>query len=146
MKNKLCSSFYALLCWMDKKNGSVDSYDYETAPYCGHHYCGHSGKYTNSHYHEGIGGCEGRLGPIWVSKNSEDYDWDWRIIVWKKSPVVWRKKICDGVYKEYVFHGFVGFRRGFVKKWFTSLVPFAPPVTGAWHFLGFRFTQSIVKK
>ena len=146
MKNKLCSSFYNMLCWMDEKNGSVDSYDYETAPYCGHHYCGHSGKHTKSDYHEGMGYCEGRLGPIWVYKNSEEFDWDWGIILWKKPPVVWRKKICDGVYKEYVFHGFIGFRRGFVNKWFTSLVPFAPPVLGAWHFLGFRFTQSIVKK
>lgn len=145
MINKLCKSFYDMLYRMDKRNGSYEGYDYETAPYCGHHYSGHHGRYTKSDYHEGMGGCEGRLGPIWVSKNSEERDWYWRIIAWKKPPVVWRKKIADRVYQEVTFHGFIGYRRGFRNKWFTTLVPFAHGFR-AWHFLGFRFTKTTVVK
>lgn len=33
-----------------------DAYEYETAPYCGHHFSGWDGEYTTARYHEGMGG------------------------------------------------------------------------------------------
>lgn len=35
-----------------------ESYEGETAPYCGHHYSGFENKYITSSYHEGDGGGE----------------------------------------------------------------------------------------
>ena len=33
-----------------------EHFDYETAPYCGHHHCGFENKYLKTHFHEGDGG------------------------------------------------------------------------------------------
>ncbi len=41
---------------IDKKRGVLKNYEYETAPYCGHHYSGTKGVLYNSDYHEGDGG------------------------------------------------------------------------------------------
>lgn len=55
MTNKILCSIYNLCFYIDNKLGYIESYDYETAPYCGHHYDGHKGKLTASDYHEGDG-------------------------------------------------------------------------------------------
>lgn len=145
MINKLCSLFYDIVYRLDKKN--IEEYSYETAPYCGHHYSGHSGKYTESRYHEGMGAKSARLGILWVSRNTEETDWDYRFIVLKNPICVYKKLISKNAYEVIRLHGFIGYRRfGFKNKWFTSFKPFAPPITGAWHFLGFRFTKSIIIK
>lgn len=44
---------YSLFLWLDRKY--IETYGYETAPYCGHYYNGHTGKYTRADYHEGDG-------------------------------------------------------------------------------------------
>lgn len=136
MKNSICSALYDWMYKMDK----VEKYDYETAPYCGHHYSGHRGKRTMSHYHEGFGHCEAKIGCLWLHKNSEENDWDWRIIVWKDAPIVWHRSNGYGGVTRVNFWGFIGFRRGFINKWWDGLIPFKGG-KGAWHFLGFRFTK-----
>ena len=52
----LAKLIYRLFYWIDVKLKSIEEYDYETAPYCGHHYNGHKGKFTHSDYYEGDGG------------------------------------------------------------------------------------------
>lgn len=58
MKNQIKSFlgklFYNLFLLADKKH--IEKYSYETAPYCGHYYNGHNGKYTQGSYHESCGG------------------------------------------------------------------------------------------
>jgi len=54
----LAKLIYRLFFYLDGKLGYVERYDYETAPYCGHHYNGHNGKFTSSSYHEGDGGAK----------------------------------------------------------------------------------------
>jgi hypothetical protein len=51
-------AIYNFFYRLDKKRDFNDTmhYEYETAPYCGHHYNGHKGKWTHSSYHEGDGG------------------------------------------------------------------------------------------
>lgn len=55
MKNKILQSIYNLFYYLDNRLDYIKSYDYETAPYCGHHYDGHKGRFTASDYHEGDG-------------------------------------------------------------------------------------------
>lgn len=43
-------------------------------------------------------------------------------------------------FNAYTFWGFIGHKKGFANKWFTSLIPFSSG-KAAWHFLGFRFTK-----
>jgi hypothetical protein len=49
---------YLFFIWLDRKIGKYESFDYETAPYCGHSYDGHNGYFTKSHFHESDGGGE----------------------------------------------------------------------------------------
>ena len=75
MTNKILCSIYNLCFYIDNKLGYIESYDYETAPYCGHHYDGHKGKLTASDYHEGNGEkyC---IFLFWVvAKCTEDKNW-----------------------------------------------------------------------
>lgn len=76
-KNILAKSIYSALYFLDEKFNKVNRYGYETAPYCGHYYSGHRGYFTNSSYHEGIGGCSATLlfGLISVYKHSEENNW-----------------------------------------------------------------------
>ena len=46
-------------------------------------------------------------------------------------------------FDEYNFHGFIGHKKGFPKRFFSSFIPFSHG-KAAWHFLGFRFTKSNV--
>lgn len=75
-KSKLAESIYNLLYYIDKKLSNVNDYSYETAPYCGHHFSGHRGYFTDSSYHEGMGGCKAELLFFWVYKNSEEPTWE----------------------------------------------------------------------
>jgi hypothetical protein len=54
MWQKIAEKTWDFFLWLDRKH--IKKFDYETAPYCGHHHCGHDGKYTETHYHEGDGG------------------------------------------------------------------------------------------
>jgi len=82
MKNKILGSIYSLCYYADNKLGYIKSYDYETAPYCGHHYDGHKGKFTASDYHEGDGEkyC---IFLFWVIAQSTE-DKNWYIVTKKK--------------------------------------------------------------
>jgi len=75
MKNKILQSIYNLFYYLDNRLDYIKSYDYETAPYCGHHYDGHKGRFTASDYHEGDGEkyC---IFLFWViAKHTEDKNW-----------------------------------------------------------------------
>ena len=75
MKNKILQSIYNLAYYLDDKLDYIKTYDYETAPYCGHHYNGHRGKFTASGYHEGDGECYCKF-LFWViAKHTEDKTW-----------------------------------------------------------------------
>jgi len=131
MKNFICEKVYDLLYRFD----NIDEYDYETAPYCGHHHSGHEGRRTWSRYHEGMGGKEGKFGWLWVSKNTEAKDWSWGLKVFK-SPIVVRRTDSHVIY----FNGFIGGHSGFINKWWDGMKPFSNRKS-AWHILGFRFTK-----
>jgi len=47
---------YSFFLFLDKKTGSYNDYQGEDAPYCGHAYSGHSGRFTSGSYREGDGG------------------------------------------------------------------------------------------
>lgn len=52
LKQFILKSVWDVLCFLDKG----DSYSYETAPYCGHHYSGFENRFIESSYWEGMGG------------------------------------------------------------------------------------------
>lgn len=58
MLQSILSFIYFIAESIDKKFGWYEEFNYETQPYCGFHHCGHNGKLTSSHYHEGEGGKE----------------------------------------------------------------------------------------
>lgn len=75
MKKRICKFIYGLFYWLDRKN--IQEYNYETAPYCGHHYNGHTGRFTSSDYHEGDGGKEVKFGVLFkITHNTWD-GWHW---------------------------------------------------------------------
>jgi hypothetical protein len=76
LKSKLARAIYDFLYYLDEKRNKIEDYSYETAPYCGYHFNGHRGYFTNSSYHEGMGGCSAKFLFIWVYKNSEEPYWD----------------------------------------------------------------------
>ena len=78
-ESQLARTGYQLLLRFDRPK----TYGYETAPYCGHYYSGHTGKRTCSHYHEGIGYCEAQLGKLLFHKNSEEGSWK---MYWIRKP------------------------------------------------------------
>lgn len=64
---------------IDKKRGVLEHYDYETAPYCGHHYNGTKGVLYNAEYHEGEGGESADiLGFRFVRDTDDEYWWSFR--------------------------------------------------------------------
>ena len=52
VRQTILGGLWSFLRWLDYG----DSYEYETAPYCGHHHTGFSNKYIEADYHEGDGG------------------------------------------------------------------------------------------
>lgn len=75
LTNALAKFIYSLLYFIDSKLQKDTSYSYETLPYCGHHYNGHRGYFTQSSYHESMGGCSASFLCFWVYKNTEEADW-----------------------------------------------------------------------
>ena len=75
MKNKILQSIYNLFYYLDNRLDYIKSYDYETAPYCGHHYNGHKGKFTASGYHEGDGECYCKFLFWIIAKHTEENTW-----------------------------------------------------------------------
>lgn len=64
-----------------------------------------------------------------------------------KPTTICRVKISENNYNvyfnEYTFWGFVGNKKGFTKRFFSSIIPFSSN-KGAWHFFGFRFTKQLI--
>jgi hypothetical protein len=52
----------------------------------------------------------------------------------------WENKYHIG-FDEYHFLGFIGHKKGFTNRFFSSIIPFSNG-KGAWHIFGFRFTKS----
>lgn len=77
----LAKLVYRFFYFLDVKFNLIEEYDYETAPYCGHHYNGHRGKFTASSYHEGDGYCEVKFGILFkiVGSNYDGYQWEWNM-------------------------------------------------------------------
>jgi len=79
MKRLIVRSVINLCYKVDSKLGKIESYDYETAPYCGHHYSGHNGWLTSGSYHEGDGGeSASLLGFKFCSSTDNEYWWHFR--------------------------------------------------------------------
>lgn len=75
MKNKILKSIYNLGYYLDKKLGYLNTYRGESAPYCGHSYNGHNGKFTGSAYAEGDG-VKWAIIFFWViAEHTEEQDW-----------------------------------------------------------------------
>jgi hypothetical protein len=75
MKNKILKSIYNLAYYLDDKLGYLNTYRGESAPYCGHSYNGHNGKFTGSAYNEGDG-VKWAIVFSWViAEHTEERDW-----------------------------------------------------------------------
>ena len=55
MKKTLINLIIDACRYIDYKRGKLDHYEYETVPYCGHHYKGTNGVLYKAYYHEGEG-------------------------------------------------------------------------------------------
>ena len=79
MKNRLINLVIDACYRIDKKRGVLEHYEYETAPYCGHHYNGTKGVLYNSDYHEGDGGESADVLGFRFGRSTEDeYWWNFR--------------------------------------------------------------------
>lgn len=63
MKQAIAKFVYSIFKKLDKKH--VEYWEYETAPYCGHHHSGFDGKWTEGKFHEGDGE-EGNKKLLWL--------------------------------------------------------------------------------
>lgn len=132
---------YTFLVWLDKRTGQYDRFDYETAPYCGHHHCGHTGYFTESHFHESDGGGETRgwfhryiLGVWYSNVDGNEYGFSVPVYCWLHwayyRTKYWFKMLCIKIEypqgKRTLFIRVVHFgsyrmygRRGYPNKVFT---------------------------
>jgi hypothetical protein len=85
----LAKAIYRFFIMLDKKLGCYERFDYETAPYCGHHHCGHDGYFTKSHFHESDGGGETHgwfhryiLGVWYSNVDGEEYGFHVPVYLW----------------------------------------------------------------
>ena len=79
MKNQIINQIIRLGYKIDQRRNKLTTYDYETAPYCGHHFSGVNGSLYNASYHEGEGGeCVKFLGFTFYSVTDNTYSWNWR--------------------------------------------------------------------
>ena len=69
IKKRIISAIIDKAYAIDKFNGKVDKY--ERGFYCGEHQTGHTGQFTESHYHEGEGGMSATLGCISLSEGTD---------------------------------------------------------------------------
>jgi hypothetical protein len=117
LTNALAKFIYSLLYFIDSKLQKLSDYSYETAPYCGHHYNGHKGYFSQSSYHEGMGGCSASFLCFWVYKNTEEADWDMGIYKPKLKSIVYA---IDGIYthelspKRYGIYGMISTLKVFI--------------------------------
>ena len=77
---KIIINFIIGLCYrIDNRRGVLEHYDYETSPYCGHHYSGTKGVLYNSDYHEGEGvESADILGFRFCSSTDDDLWWSFK--------------------------------------------------------------------
>ena len=79
MKKRLINLVIDACYRIDKKRDVLEHYEYETAPYCGHHYSGTKGVLYNSDYHEGDGGESADVLGFRFGRSTEDeYWWNFR--------------------------------------------------------------------
>tara|TARA_R110001599_G_scaffold146208_2_gene329163 strand:- start:1862 stop:2314 length:453 start_codon:yes stop_codon:yes gene_type:complete len=69
IKKRIISAIIDKAYAIDKFNGKVDKY--ERGFYCGEHKTGHTGQFTESHYHEGEGGMSATFGCISFSEDTD---------------------------------------------------------------------------
>lgn len=109
---KIAKLIYNFFYWLDVKFGYVEDYSYETAPYCGHHFNGHKGKFTESSFHEGMGGCNLKTKNIFlkISCCSEE-GWSWaRPTIKTTLTIVGVKDLAGEYFKPRTFYGLKGFQ------------------------------------
>lgn len=79
MKKRLINLVIDACRYIDKKRGKLDHYEYETAPYCGHHYSGANGVLYKAYYHEGEGYEQARfLGFVFGIDTDDGCWWSWK--------------------------------------------------------------------
>jgi len=79
MKKRLIRLIVDACKYIDDKRDKLDHYEYETAPYCGHHYQGTNGVVYNASYHEGEGYEEAKfLGFVFGIDTDGDCWWSWK--------------------------------------------------------------------
>ena len=78
MKKRLINLVIDACRYIDNKRGKLDHYEYETAPYCGHHYQGTNGVLYKAYYHEGEGYEQARfLGFVFGIDTDDECWWRW---------------------------------------------------------------------
>tara|TARA_R110000772_G_scaffold75229_1_gene163369 strand:+ start:98 stop:475 length:378 start_codon:yes stop_codon:yes gene_type:complete len=92
MKNRLINLVIDACYRIDKKRGVLEHYEYETAPYCGHHYNGTKGVLYSSHYHEGDGGERADVLGFRFGRDTDDEYW------WSFRYKVVREVFDDGLF------------------------------------------------
>lgn len=96
--NAIAKAVIRIAVATDKRMGFYKPYDYETAPFCGHHFSGHEGRFSESSYREGDGGSSGKI--IWsmikaYSHTDEGYHIDIDPVPFLRGKVVWSKTISS---------------------------------------------------
>ena len=77
MKKLIFKMFYKLSEWMERMlKVDGERWEYERAPYCGYHECGHSGKLTHSYHYEGDG---------YYGLHAGDWEWNFHDDIKKTS-------------------------------------------------------------
>ena len=92
MKKRLISIAIGTCYLIDKMRGKLKHYEYETAPYCGHHYNGTDGVLYSSHYHEGDGGERADVLGFRFGRDTDDEYW------WSFRYKVVREVFNDGLF------------------------------------------------
>ena len=78
MKKRLINIIIDACRYIDYKRGHLHDYEYETAPYCGHHYSGTNGVLYKAYYHEGEGYEQARfLGFVFGIDTDDECWWRW---------------------------------------------------------------------
>jgi hypothetical protein len=79
MKKRLINLVIDMCYRIDEKRGNLTHYQYETAPYCGHHYSGSNGVLYNADYHEGEGEEIAKiLGFEFCRSTDNEYSWNFK--------------------------------------------------------------------
>ena len=92
MKKTLIKLLIGACYRIDKKRGVLEHYEYETAPYCGHHRSGTDGVLYSSSYAEGDGGESAHILGFRFTKSTDDEYW------WSFRYKVVREVFNDGLF------------------------------------------------